>query len=77
MHAENTGKLVIAEQESKVAEKNADSIKIEGQAEGELSKVLSLRRLYEYLNKKLDVVKQIGLNPNLKIFGNSDDSSIS
>lgn len=60
-----------------MAEKNAESIKIEGQAEGELNKVLSLRRLYEYLNKKLDIVRQIGYNPNLKIFGNTDDSSLS
>ncbi|CDW78952.1 UNKNOWN [Stylonychia lemnae] len=75
--AENQSKLILAEQESKVAEKNSDAIKIEGQAEGELSKVLGLRRLYEYLNKKLDIVKQMGQNPNLKIFGNSDDSSLS
>lgn len=47
----------MAEQENKVAERNAEAIKIEGQAEAELNKVLSLRRLYEYLNKKLDVVR--------------------
>lgn len=40
-----------------MAEKNAEAIKIEGQAEGELSKVLGLRRLYEYLNQKLEVIK--------------------
>lgn len=60
-----------------MAEKNAEAIRVEGQAEGELSKVLGLRRFYEYLNAKLDVIKQIGLNPNLKIFGNTDDSALS
>eukprot|EP00347_Sterkiella_histriomuscorum_P018054 403346966 len=77
IHAENQSKLILAEQENKVAEKNAEAIKIEGIAEGELQKVLSLRRLYEYLNKKLDVVRQIGQNPNLKIYGNTDDSALS
>jgi len=75
--ADNESKRIIAQQENVVAEKNAEAIKIEGQAEGELSKVLGLRRLYEYLNAKLDVVRSIGRNPNLKIFGNTDDSALS
>ena len=62
---------------SQVAEKNAEAVKVEGQAEGELSKVLGSRRLYEYLNTKLKIVKAMGFNPNLKIFGNSNDNVVS
>lgn len=62
---------------SAVAEKNAEATKIEGQAEAELTKVLGLRRLYEYLNSKLEVIKSMGKNANLKIFGNQHDNVIS
>jgi hypothetical protein len=67
---------VKAEQDNIVAQKNAEAVKIEGQGEADLKGVLGLRRLYQFLNTKLDVVRQMGLNPNLKIFGKSDDSSI-
>ena len=77
VQAENKSREIIAHQESIVAEKNAESIKIEGTAEGELAKVLGLRRLFEFLNAKLEVIKAIGKNPNLKIYGNTDDSSLS
>lgn len=75
--ADNRAKEIIATQENIVAEKNAESIKIEGSAEGELTKVLGLRRLYEFLNAKLEVIKAMGKNPNLKIYGNTDDSALS
>lgn len=55
---------------SEVAEKNAETIKVEGGAEAELKVVLGSRRLYEYLNHKLNVIKALGNNPNFKIFGN-------
>lgn len=61
---------------SLVANKIADVIKIEGTAEGELAKVLAQRRLYEYLLAKLDVIKGMGSNKHLKIFGNSSDSNL-
>jgi hypothetical protein len=67
----------VAKQENIVAEKNAQAIKITGTAEGELQKVLSLRRLFEFLNAKLEVISALGRNPNLKIYGNTDDSSLS
>lgn len=60
-----------------MAEKNAEAVKIEGQAESELTKVLGLRRYYEYLNSKLEIIKQMAGNKNLKIFGNTDDSALS
>ncbi len=55
---------------SNVADKNSEKIKVEGNAEGELQKVLQSRRQFEYQTKKLDVVEAIGKNPNIKIFGN-------
>jgi len=55
---------------SKVADMNAEVIKLEGNAEAELVKVLASRRQYEYLNAKLDTLGAMGSNKNLKIFGN-------
>ena len=60
-----------------VAQKNAEAVKIEGQGESDLKGVLGLRRLYQFLNTKLEVIRQMALNPSLKIFGRSDDSSLS
>ena len=77
VEAQNQAKEIVAKQENIVAEKNAESIKIEGSAEGELTKVLSLRRLYDFMNAKLQVITAMASNPNLKIFGNTDDSSLS
>lgn len=65
----------MAEQMSKVADKNAEVTKIEGTAEAELSKVLASRRLYEFLNKKLNVIKSLALNSQLKIFGKQADGN--
>ena len=59
-----------AEVISEVSEKNAETIKVEGGAESELRAVLNSRRLYEYLNHKLDVIRALGSNPNFKIYGN-------
>ena len=60
-----------------MAEKNAETIKIEGNAEAELKPVLASRRLYEYLNHKLDVIKALGGNPNFRIFGQQSDKVLS
>jgi hypothetical protein len=60
-----------------VSQKNAEAVKIEGQGEADLKGVLGLRRLYQFLNTKLEVIRRMSFNPNLMIFGKSDDSSIS
>lgn len=67
---------VKAETDNVAASKNAESVKIEGEGEAALKGVLGLRRLYQFLNKKLEVVTQMGLNPNLKIFGKSEDTNL-
>lgn len=36
-----------------------------------------MRRLYAFLNRKLDVIKEMGLNTDLKIFGKSEDGGLS
>lgn len=77
VQAEGYSNLKTAEVMSQVAEKNAEAVKVEGQAEGELNKVLGSRRLYEYLNTKLQVIRAMGTNANLKIFGNSNDNQLS
>lgn len=66
----------LAEQMAAVADKNSESIKIEGDAESQLTSVLKQRREYEYLYKKLEVVKAIGRNSNVKIFGNTNDTAV-
>ena len=58
-----------AEVIAKVAQKNADITQIEGQAEKELQPVLAQRRLFQYLNAKLDVIRSLAVNNNFKIFG--------
>ena len=68
---------VTAETESIVALKNAEAIKIQGENEASLKSVLGLRRLYAFLNSKLEVIRQMSQNPNLKIIGKSDDSNLS
>ncbi len=69
--------MMMANKMSEVADKNSEAIRIQGTTEGELAKVLASRRQYEFLNKKLDVVKAIGQNPNIKIFGNQSDNVVS
>jgi hypothetical protein len=51
-----------AEQQSVVSQKSAESLKVEGQAEADLKGVLGLRRLYSYLNTKLEVVREMAYN---------------
>ena len=75
--AEGECTKIQAEQQNLVAARNAEAVKIEGQGEADLKGVLGLRRVYQYLNQKLEVLRQMSLNPNLKIFGKSDDSNLS
>lgn len=60
-----------------VAFKNADTVKIEGNAEGELKAVLASRRLYAYLNDRLNVIRALAHNKNVKIFGKQNDNALS
>ena len=75
--ASNYSNLKAAEVISQVAEKNADTLRIEGNGEAELKAVLANRRLYEYLNSKLDIIKSLARNPNFKLFGNQQDKALS
>jgi regulator of protease activity HflC (stomatin/prohibitin superfamily) len=68
---------VNAETQSLVAQKNAEAVQIQGKGEADLKQVLGLRRFYSFLNAKLEVIRFMSLNPNLKIFGKSDDSNLS
>ena len=66
-----------AEVENEVAAMKAEQIQEEAKVEVEIAKVLTSRRKYEYLGKKLEVIRSLGQNPNIKIFGNQNDSAIS
>ena len=50
---------------------NAERIKVIGEGEATIQKVMQARRKYEYLNKKLDVVSGLNKNTEVKIFGNN------
>lgn len=76
VNAEGQCKKIQANQENEVAQKNAERVLAEGRGEEGLKGVLGLRRQYQQLNKKLDVVKQMGLNPELRIFGHAQDSAM-
>ncbi len=54
--AEAQCQTILAETESTVAQKNAEAIQITGKGEADLKGVLGLRRLYQFLNNKLDVI---------------------
>ena len=69
VESRNYCEKTLAEQESKVAEMNAEVTRIEGETENQLQKVLANRRLYEFLNAKLIAMESLADNPNVKIFG--------
>ena len=54
-----------------IADIKAETINTVGQAESKISSVMQSRRKYEYLNKKLDVVRAFKDNKNLKIYGDN------
>lgn len=66
----------IATQMEQNADMNAEVTKLEGNVEAELAKVLASRRQYEYLNSKLEILKTLSNNPNLKVFGNQQDTAL-
>jgi len=56
-----------------VADLKSETINVIGQGEKQISKVMASRRKYEYLDKKMDVIKGFQNNKNLKIFGDNQD----
>ena len=56
-----------------VADLKSETINVIGQGEKQISKVMASRRKYEYLEKKMDVIKGFQGNKNLKIFGDNQD----
>ena len=58
--AEGQCQKILAQQDSVVAQKNAEKVLTEGKGEESLKNVLTNRRLYTTLTKKLDVVKEMG-----------------
>ena len=73
MEAENKSKTLIAAKELEIAATKASTINTIGQAESQIANVMQSRRKYEYLNKKLDVIKKFKDNANLHVFGDSND----
>lgn len=59
-----------------VADLKADTINITGQGEKNIGKVMASRRKYEYLDKKMEVIKAFQHNKNLKIFGDNQDDVV-
>jgi hypothetical protein len=55
----------------------ADQIMEEAKVESDIAKVLASRRRFEYLSQKLEVIRALGKNPNIKIFGNQNDNVVS
>lgn len=74
--AEGQCQKILAQQDSVVAQKNAEKVLTEGKGEESLKNVLTNRRLYTTLTKKLDVVKEMGQNKDLRIFGRAEDSAM-
>ena len=65
-----------AQTEKKVAEFKAEEIKITGEAEAKLAKLLENRRGYLINMQKLETIKKLALNKNFKVFGNTKDNLI-
>lgn len=60
-----------------IADLKADTINTIGNGEAQVSTVMQSRRKFEYLGKKLDVIKAFKDNKNLKIFGDNQDDILS
>ena len=54
----------------------AQTVQTIGQGEAQISAVMQSRRKYEFLNKKLDVIKQMKYSENVKIFGDTKDEAL-
>ncbi len=71
--ARNDAKVLLAAKELEIADLKAQTIQTTGEAESAISKVMQSRRKYEYLNKKLEVIKSFKDNANLHVFGDNND----
>jgi hypothetical protein len=59
-----------------VADLKSETIQVIGQGEAKISNVMESRRRFEYLNKKMDVIKGFNQNKNVKIFGDNQDDVV-
>lgn len=70
-------KTTIAQAEVTVAEKKSEAYEIEGRSEAELAKLLQSRRNYEVNMRRLGVLKAMSENPNVVVYGSSQDNLLS
>lgn len=56
-----------------IADIKSEIIQTVGDGEKNIATVMTSRRKYEHLNKKLDIIKSFKYNENLKIFGDNKD----
>lgn len=75
--AVNTCNKQIASKMLEIANLKADTINTVGNGEAQVSTVMASRRKYEYLGKKLDVIRAFKDNKNLKIYGDNQDDILS
>lgn len=69
--ARNSCNKSLAAKMLEVADLKAETINVIGQGEKNIGKVMASRRKYEYLDKKMEVIKGFQSNKNLKIFGDN------
>jgi len=67
---------MIAEKQKEIADKNAQIVQAEADAEEEIKDVLAMRRNYQLMNQKLGVLNKMGENGKVKIFGNQNADAI-
>lgn len=77
VEAINTCNKNLAQKMLEIADLKADTINTIGNGEAQIAQVMASRRKFEYLNKKLDVIKAFKDNKNLKIFGDNQDDILS
>jgi len=54
-----------------IADLKSETIAVIGKGEAQISNVMESRRKYEYLDRKMDVIKGFKSNKNVKIFGDN------
>lgn len=75
--ANNESKKKIAAKMFDIMGIRSATIDTVGQGEGAVAKVMNMRRKYEHLNAKTDVIRSFRENQNLRIFGDNNDNTIS